>query len=272
MTYGFRCYNNNGIISVDEDSTSYVYLGKTQITTSGDFYINCVGYPMVFFGVPYNVEAPGNGATGRWNDLNARAGIAMTRLRQTNSNTWIVTLACTIPNVQSLGLYIRVFGLLHLNFPNGSGQSYGARARDSQGRLIFDTGCRQLRLAGNSYDTEMIVSSRLPDEVSEPATVGDTAVGLPFSLANKSIMANTRGTAVYPYTTGEYIDSDTGQTTRYYTWLYIESVFWASGNSLYSRKAATGSINVERGGTIDVITSNIPLYTRVAVIDNNLFP
>jgi hypothetical protein len=275
MTFGFRAVNSSGIVSIDEDSTSYVYLGKTQITDN-DVYFHCVGYPLVFFSVPYNVRNENEGINNNWRDLTTNPGIAMRRLRQApgDPNTWIATFSINLNNLAGQGMYVRIFGLLHLNFPFGAGAKYGARAWDSQGRLIFDTGCRQLRLAGNSYDTELQIGTQVAGETDESGNgrTGDTVVGVPFDLGNKSIMANTRGAMLYPYTTGYFKDWDTGQDTWYIQWLWIDTLFWATGNALYARKSATGSFNTESTNNPSVFLSNVTTYTRVAVIDNNLFP
>jgi hypothetical protein len=274
MTYGIRTVNASGIVNIDEDSISYVYLGKIQMTAGGDYYVHCVGYPLVFFGVPYNTVNSGEGANGNFYDLRTRAGLAMRRLRQVpgDPNTWIISISCNLENLPAMGLYIRVFGKLHLNFPAGSGEHWGARLWNAQGQLTFDTGCRQLRLAGNTYDAELLITSRCPGETGEPANVGDTVVGLPFDLANKSIMANTRGTIRYPYTTSAYHDWETGQDLFYVVVMSIDALFWSSGNALYARKSAIAEYGYEGNSQPNVFLSENNIYTRIAVIDNNLFP
>ena len=267
MSYGFRAANANGIVNIDEDSVSYVYLGKQVLT--GEVTISCVGYPLIFFELPYNVTN-NTSNDGRYYDIKNVAGVAMKRLRPHPStpNTWIATFFTTILST----MYIRVFGKLHLNFPNGAGQSYGARAWNSQGQLIFDTGCRQLRLTGNTYDTEILINSRFPPNYGA-ATNGDTALGMPFNLAGKSIMANTRGTIRVPYATGTFFDPGIGRDVYTYDYPEIESIFSASGNTLYSRKSYANSSTFERpGDQITVVQYDINFYTRVALIDNNLFP
>jgi hypothetical protein len=273
MNFGFNALNNADIVSVDDDSTSYVYLGKFQLRDN-DVYFRCVGYPLVFFSLPYNFRNPNEGINDNWGDLTTNPGIAMRRLRQApnDPNTWIATFAINLFDFPNLGLYIRVFGLLHLNFPSGSGERFGAKAWNSQGQLRFDTGCRQLRLAGNIYDTELRIDTIVASEVSGNGRTGDTVVGVPFDLGNKSIMANTRGTMLYPYTTGYYKDWDTGEDHWYIQWLWIDTLFWATGNALYARKSATGSFGTDQSNNPSVFISNTPTYTRVAVIDNNLFP
>lgn len=273
MTYGIKCVNNGNIVSVDEDATTYVYLDKFQITGPGEYTFHCAGYPLVFFDIPYNVNYPQEHDTGKFFDLQYRAGLAMRRLRPHPSvaDYWLVTFSCNMPDIAQRGMYYRVFGLLHRNFPNGAGDRYGARLWNSQGQLSFDSGCRQLRLAGNTYDTELVINSRLPDEVSEPPTIGDTVVGVPFDLAGKSIMANTRGTMLYPYTTDHYTDFETGQDVYTVSWFWIDALFWATGNALYSRKCWIDEYTT-RGGSPSVVTSVNNIYTRVAVIDNALFP
>jgi hypothetical protein len=66
MSYGFRAVNNQGTISVDGDSTSYVYLGKTQFNPNipgrQDIYVHCVGYPLIFFEIFHGVGGTQDGA------------------------------------------------------------------------------------------------------------------------------------------------------------------------------------------------------------------
>ncbi|WP_332848722.1 hypothetical protein [Massilia sp. S19_KUP03_FR1] len=278
MSYGFRAINDSGIVSVDEDSFSYVYLGKYSINvlqSGGDISFHCVGYPLVFFGLPYGtVNGSENDGSGQGHGLlQLRAGVVMSGLRQApgDPNTWIASIFCNFVNGGNPGpLYIRVFGLLHLNFPYGAGQQYGARAWDSQGRLIFDTGCRQLRLAGNTYDAELALASSWPTD-SERIDAKDASITLPFSMAGKSIMANSRGSVTVPYYIGSYIDFDTGQTIDQYDDTTISNIFWSNGNTLYSRKYGY-SVRVDRNGFFSVTDTTQVVYTRVAVIDNNLYP
>lgn len=269
MTYGLKTVNSSGIVSIDEDATSYVYLGKIQIGYGTEYYVHCVGYPLIFFQVPHNVYGSPP-AGGNYNDYLSQGGVAMRRLRQApgDPNTWIITISGGGPN-----LYLRVFGLLHMNFPNGSGEQYGARLRNAQGQLSFDTGCRQLRLAGNSYDTEMTISAAVANEVSGNGDVGTTAVGLPFDMGNKSIMANTRGTIVYPYTYNAYSDWETGQDRFDIVWFWIDTLFSSVGNVLYARKSAIATWDQrDSASNPSVFLQYTNVYTRVAVIDNNLFP
>jgi hypothetical protein len=278
MTYGFRAINGSNIVSIDEDSISYVYLGKWAIDVNQpleqDIAVHCVGYPLVFFGVPYGTVNGGeNNASLGHSTLTYRSGIQMTRIRPAgDGQTWIVTVRCRFMNGGNPGpLYLRVFGQLHQNFPHGAGQSYGARAWDSAGRLIFDTGCRQLRLAGNSYDTEIAIAEAVPGD-NERVDSKDSVVGLPFNLANKSIMANTRGSAFFPYYTGSYQSSDGGYTINQYDVEAVTTLFWSNSNALYARRASVNTQRVERQNDMVVVINGSTTYTRVAVIDNALFP
>lgn len=278
MSYGFRATNVNGIVSIDEDSISYVYLGKYTIPAlqlGGSINVTCVGYPLVFFSLPYGTVNGGEGdGTGSGHGtLALRAGSCMTGLTRHPSlpNTWVVSIFCNFANGGDPGpQYLRVFGQLHLNYPNGAGQSYGARAWDSQGRLIFDTGCRQLRLAGNTYDAELILKGSWPLD-SESVSAKDSSVTLPFNLLNKSFMLNTRGVFVVPYYFNSYVDFDTGQTVDQYNDINLFTIFWTNGNTLYARKYGSGN-RVDRNGFFAVVDTTVDVYTRVAVIDNNLFP
>jgi hypothetical protein len=277
MTYGFRITNANNIVNVDEDSFSYVYLGKVAFDVNNTLEqavtFTCVGYPLVFFGVPYGTVNGGeNNASLGHSTLIMRAGVQMTRLQQVNSNTWTANIRCNFVNGGNPGqLYLRVFGKLHQNFPNGAGQSYGARAWNAAGQLIFDTGCRQLRLAGNTYDTELALSSTVPLD-DQRVDSCDTSVTLPFNLSNKSIMANTRGSIIYPYYTGTDKDPDTQQDVNHFDFETVTTLFWANGNTLYARKASSNTQRVDRTNDIIVSGNGSVTYTRVAVIDNNLFP
>lgn len=278
MSYGFRAINGSNIVSIDEDSWTYVYLGKWAIDVNAqgeqNISVHCVGYPLVFFGIPYGTVNGGeNNASLGHSTLTLRAGIQMTRLRPAgDGQTWIVTIRCLFENGGDPGsLYLRVFGQLHQNFPNGAGQSYGARAWNAAGQLIFDTGCRQLRLAGNTYDTELALSQAVPLD-QDRVDSKDSTVSLPFNLANKSIMANTRGSTVYPYYTGSYQSSDGGYTINTWDFDTVTCLFWASGSTLYARKASVDRVRQETQNDIIAVMNGNVTYTRVAVIDNTLFP
>lgn len=279
MSYGFRAANASGIINVDEDSTTYVYLGKTEFNLNlqgrQDVSINCVGYPLIFIEVPYNVNPETTANTYTY--LPLRVGVAMTRLRQSSSNpnVWIVTVNCNYGNSSpgaNARLQLRVFGLLHRNFPSGSAGGYGARAWTSAGQLSFDTGFRQLRLAGNTYDTEINVNANYPLTNTADVRASDTSVTLPFSMANKSIMANTRNCMVIPYKYNTYKDFDTGQDINQYVYMYIDTGFWASGNTLYSRKFSTYSTTEDTAAERVAQGAWQGTFSRLAIIDNSLFP
>lgn len=277
MTYGLRTVNNSGIVSIDENSTSYVYLGKVQIDAlqgGGDIYVSCVGYPLIFFGIPYNTTNGGENPASDYTGLQYRPAISMTRLRQApgNANTWIVSISCNFVNGGDPGpLYVRVFGLLHLNFPSGSSEHWGMRLWNAQGKLTFDTGCRQLRLAGNTYEIEMALNSHWP-LVGQRCDSTDVAVGLPFDLANKSICANTRGTMQVPYKYNSYQDFETGRTINQYRTMYVDTGYWSTSNVLYARKFSMSVDYFETEADIGVNMTENNIYTRVAVIDNNLYP
>lgn len=277
MTYGYRARNGSDIITVDENSGTYVYLGKWPIDiNTGGLSVHCVGYPLIFFGIPYDTVNGGeNGAGFGHGFLRTRAGISMTGLQQSagDPNIWNVNINCNFVNGGNPGqLYVRVFGLLHLNFPNGSGVQWGARMwNQSTGRVYVDSGCRPLRLAGNTYDTELQLPAAVPLD-TERADSKDTAVSLPFNMSGKSIMANTRGTVTYPFYTGTYKDSDTQQDVDMYDLALIDTMFWSSGSTLYARRVSRSQSYYERTSGLIVVAPPQVVYTRVAVIDNNLFP
>lgn len=279
---GFRSLNNsNNIISVDTDSWSYVYLGKVQIDSSDrreqDYYITCVGYPLVFIQVPYNSRGSGdNDAAVGHGNLILRSGVQIVRVRPgPNPNSWFISVRANFTNYPSAVslpvIFLRVFGKLHDNFPNGSGQPAGLRLRNTANQLIFDTGCRQLRLAGNTYNAELALQSAVPLD-SDRVDRYDTAVAFPFSMENKSVMANTRGDVVYPYYTGHYEQFDPPASIDQYDIESVTSLFWASGNTLYAKKASVNTDRLDTEANIIIVTNGSVTYTRVAVIDNNLFP
>jgi len=277
LTYGARFRNaSNNYVTVDEESPSYVYLGKYQIPDQGggtfDIYVHCVGYPLVFFGLPYNV-GPGGGRVD-FNACQDRVGIQVMKTAPTNdSATWVITVKVAAQNRTGLNLWLRVFGMLHLNFPNGSWDHYGARFWNSQSQLVFDAGFKQLRLAGNSYSTELALPYMAPDPNRDANDKYDAVVGVPFDLANKSICANARGIIYLPYQYGSYVDFDTQQNiNQFYTMAY-DTMYWATGNALWARRICTnfGRLDTTDNPSADYSQCQI-VYTRICAIDNNLYP
>lgn len=278
-SYGMEFMNGSNIFTIDESSRTFVYLGKygplAGATAVRDVDVTCVGFPLVFMSVPYNFTAGDNGAN--------RTGLFVRRIRPLGVNLWRVSIGgCNgsegLSNI-SIGTELRVFGLLDLNFPTGSGEQFGAWAWDASGRLTFDSGLRMLRLAGNTYDTEIELHRLAPS--LDGAGLGsytafDTSVAMPFDLSGKSICAGGRG-RIYGYEQiGEYYDPGAGYNVyQYRTWGWVNG-YWASGSTLYARKVAEGGEGyLETYGTpistIDISNLNT-VYTRLSVIDNSQFP
>lgn len=278
MTYGMQTSNGTNVLNIDENLKAYVYLGKwaipDRIGAHVSITINCVGYPMVFFGVPYDVSSgdPDAGSNTNWPAFMRRHGVAMTSLVSLGGNQWRVDLSVANPSGTVLGLFIRVFGRLDLNFPNGSGQQYGALVWNASSQLVFDSNLPMLRLAGNTYDTELILTPATPAS-NQVNSACDALVNLPFGLQNKSIAANARGVIHEPYGDGGYQDWDTGQWIDQYKVLAFESLYWASGNQLQVRRIALEEHGYESSLPFFIDNSRCQtVYSRLAVIDNSLFP
>lgn len=265
MSYGVSFKNASGDFTVDENTRAYVYLGKytvsSEITT-----ITCAGVPLIFFSVPHNDTS---GESGYY-----RNGVYVRGLRYLGGNQWEVRSG----GGASSPIVLRVFGRLDLNYPSGvPGNSYGLRVWDAASRLVFDSGGRMLRLAGNTYDVEIKLDSRYPGYTTGDPSLNyadfDTAVSLPFSMSGKSILANTRGTRANLQQTGSVHDPGVGQELFFgieTVWTYG---YWASGSTLVARNVLVSESPVDFYGAWPSTGGLLmDAYTRLAVIDNSHFP
>ncbi|TXI23125.1 MAG: hypothetical protein E6Q67_04920 [Roseateles sp.] len=284
--YGFRFVNDSGIVSVDEDTRAYVYLGKygpfgANGVTDYTVDITCAGFPIIFFSVP-SITAGDGGVAG--NEPWIRSGVYLRKLTYLGGNSWRVTMsgfnASTTVNgaFVSLATTLRVFGRLDLNFPGGApGGGYGMRVWNSGGALVFDSNARMLKLAGNTYDVELQLKKYYPGySTGDPAAdyaAWDTAVTMPWSMAGKSIQATSRGMLHHLQLSGSYYDPGSGLTVYQYTVYDWATGYWSTGSTLVARKLYVGSSVQEFAGPTSVVTSGLAdVYTRLAVIDNSQFP
>lgn len=273
MSYGFQAVNGSNIVTVDENTRAYVYLGKYTVSSASSDQvttINCVGVPLVFFSAPHGLT------TGE--SSYRRHGTLIRGLKQVGSNQWQVRTFNSAPELGgSFALELRVFGRLDLNYSSGVPGSYGIRVWDSAGRLVFDSNGRMLRLAGNTYDTEIKLDFRRPGSTGGDPTLDyddyDTAVPVAFSMSGKSILATTRGIRYGLQQTGSVWDPGVGMELFFgtrYTWAHG---YWASGSMLYARNVL---INEEPADYYGSWPSDGSLwqdaYTRLSVIDNAHFP
>lgn len=278
MTYGMQTTNGANVLNIHEGMKAYVYLGKwaipDQLGARVSVTINCAGYPMVFFGVPYNISNgdPGAGSNTGWPAFTKRHGISLTSLVPLGSNQWRLDLSVANPSSTALGLFVRVFGRLDLNYPTGSGQQFGMQVWDASSQIVFDSNLRMLRLAGNTYDTEIVLSPQNPSS-SHVNSACDVVVNVLFDMQNKSICANARGVIYEPYGNGGYQDWDTGQWIDQYEILHFETLYWSTGSQLHARRIALGSHSYETPLPFVIDNSRCQtVYSRLAVIDNSLFP
>lgn len=260
MTFGMKTWNGSTIVTIDDNTRAMVYMGKAAIP---DQYahptvdISCKGVPTVYFGIP----------VGR----SDRAGVAVTGIKAVGTDLWRVSLTVYNPSGAALGLYLRWFGLLNLNYPNGSAEGWGVRAWDGSSRLIFDSGLKMHRLAGNTYATELVLLPSVPDR-NEAKNAYDTSAVLPFSLTNKSIRANARGTVRFPEYVGTYTDFDHTVVDQYNKKTY-ETVYAGSGSTLNVMRVVTDEIMFETAIPLLIDMSKYQtVYSRLAVIDNAVFP
>lgn len=284
MSYGAVFTNDSGISNIDADQLSYVYLGKYgpfggDYLVEYDVDVTCVGYPLVFFSVPYNFTA-GDGYSGlAW----LRSGVAIGKITSLGSNTWRVHIigdnASLRDSYVSLNTELRVFGRLDLNYPSGSSINYGVRMWDSAGRISFDSGLRQLRLAGNTYDQEITLGDYIGTQgeglTNSNYTAQDKSLTVPFNMAGKSICANTRGVIEVYTQTGVYYDPGIATSVYTYDAWDLAPCYWASGTTLYARQMPIRQRSFDSFGG----SYNGPapegfgaVYTRLAVIDNSKFP
>jgi hypothetical protein len=286
MTHGFRARNVTGRnITIDANHISYVYLGKylipSQIGDSVHVDFSCVGTPLVFFSVPYNVTGvdEGNYTWGGPQSLNqqhARVGIAMSKLESIGTNSWRAWFLVKNDNGPELGLYLRVFGKLHLNPLGGTAPAPGLRIRKpGSGEVVFDARAPMLRLAGDTYSIEILLTPDIPMADSENPNAKDVTVAVPFNMANKSICATTRGLVHYPYNVASYFDDGIGQNMTQYEIVAYASLYWSNGSNLYVRRSPGGSerLDVPDSAGFSIDNSNcVNSYSRLAVIDNTKFP
>lgn len=260
MTYGFRAVNTNGVVTIDEKSKTYAYLGVYAIDdqslhTSID--VDCVGFPFIYFSLPY----------GR----SDRAGIAQTGLHSIGVNRWRISFTVYNPSSAALGLQCRVFGRTDLNFAGGSGNPWGFFLFTPAGELLFDSNLPMHKLAGNTYSYELTLTAQVPTGADSP-TKYDASFVMPFDLAGKSLCANTRGIVRYPEYWGGYQDWDTGQWIDQYQIRKFETVFYAQGAQLIAARVYEfdGIVEVTTPLTVD-FSKLQTVYSRVAFIQNNRF-
>jgi len=265
--------NSRGHLTVTRDYVGYGYLSKAAIpATQGiyDIWVSCVGTPRIFFDIPYNVaDSSGQG----YQQALGKAGVAMAGLRSGGTNAWIVTVIVNPGDSGSLpGLYIRVFGRVDLNWPSGSSRVPNLKIWTDAQKLCFDAGVRMLKLAGDTYETELILTNAVPG-LYDPNNNCDAAITLPFSMANKSIAAQTRSTLSYPYNYGSYppFDGSPEEIYQYHIITY-NTLFAASGSQLQIKRCGTSDSFTEVPGGMGVVTTSKPAYSRLAVIDNTKFP
>jgi hypothetical protein len=275
MRMGFQTKNlAKGNITIDSSLRAYVYLGKypipSQIGTYPTIDFQCNGMPQVYFEVPYNITAQDSGTSGLLS-YQTRTGINLSRLSPLGASTWRATLAINNANGPSLGLFLRVFGRLDLN-PPAPPYGHGLMVRALDGAMLFYSGKRMLRLAGDTYDTQLTLPWEVPDGGgADLANSRDTAVNLPFSMQGKSIAANARGVVHWPYNIGGYVSD--GQEFNQYDVLQYHTLYWANGNQLQVRRIATGVDRIEITGPLIINNSKCQtVYSRLSVIDNSQFP
>ena len=261
MTYGLQTINDSGVLNIDENLKTYVYLGKyaipDQIGMDVTIDIVCNGYPLIYFSIPQG-------------DAN-RTGIAMTKLAFVVGNQWKVSFTLHNPAFLNLGLFMRVFGRLDLNYPSGSGAQFGMLVWNEAGQLVFDSNLPMHRLAGNTYDTELVLVFDVPTP-TDPVNKHDHSYTLPFNMTGKSISANCRGMIYYPEYKGSYVDWDTGENIDQYDVGNFVSLYWYNGNDLVIGRVRFAGRSFETTGPVVIDYSNCHLvYSRLAVIDNNLF-
>lgn len=274
MTYGIQTKNLvKGNITIDPNLRAYFYMGKhlipSQIGSSPTVDFQCNGIPQLYFEVPYNITAQDLGTTGL-DSFRSRTGINLRKLESLGSNNWRATLGLNNLNGPPLALYLRVFGRLDLN-PPAPPYGHGIMVRSLSGEMIFYSGKRMLRLAGDTYDVELTLPWPTPASEDAAANSQDTAINLPFNMAGKSIAANTRGTVSTPYYLYSY--DDDGQIKDRYEVLRFQTMYWANGNQLQMRRIAPESESIDSVGALIIDNSKCQtVYSRLSVIDNSLFP
>ena len=276
MSYGFRARNINGHVTIDENLIGYAYLGKHVLPSQvGNTYVDftCVGVPLVYFDVPYNRTQEEQGTATSLARFRSRTGVCMVKLQDLGSNNWRAHFMIANYNGPDLGLYIRVFGKIHLNFAASAGAHYGLRVRNSAGEVVFDYEAPMMALAGDTYGTEILLKPDVPMMDTDNADKYDTAVSVPFNMANKSICATTRGVIHYPYDVAGSYDVGSGQFIDTYEVMAYYSMYWANGSTLYARRVGGDSTQFQDVPGLIIDNSNcVPTYSRLAVIDNTRYP
>lgn len=273
MTYGIQTKNlAKGNITIDSSLRGYVYMGKYLIPSQIGPYpvveFSCAGFPQLYFEVPYNITAQDLGTSGL-DALRARTGICLGKLESIGTNRWRATIVLNNFNGPPLPLYLRVFGRLDLN-PPPRPWGHGLMVRTVEGAMVFHSSKRMLRLAGDTYDVELTLPWFTPT-VDQQVSVYDTVVNLPFSMQNKSIAANSRGTVSTPYYLYSY--DDDGQTKDRYAVHRYHTLYWAVGNQLQMRRIAPESQEIDSVGGLIIDNSKCQtVYSRLSVIDNLQFP
>lgn len=275
MTQGIRTKNlARGNITIDDSLRSYRYLGKylipSQIGQSVSIQFTCAGFPQIYHDVPYAITAQDD-YTSTFSRMFSRTGISLARLDNLGGSTWRATFTVNNFNGPFYPWYMRVFGRLDLNPPPS--RPTGLRVRNLNGELIFDSNCRPLRLAGDTYDVEMALQYMVPQEAGTTTDIAqyDTAVNLPFNMAGKSICATARGLIYWLYYRGSYVDD--GQLVYQYDVANFQTLYWANGSTLYARRVAIDVSTAEFASppALDLSRCQI-VYSRLSVIDNSLFP
>jgi hypothetical protein len=274
MSAVFKTVNQRGNLSITQDHVGYAYLGKYAIDGGGGFTtvtFSCVGMPLVFFSIPYNISDTNPTSAA---PLAYRVGVSLAGLVSNGGNSWTAHIfVSNLNNGAALsGLYLRAFGRLADNWPNGSGRTPNLIIRTDAGKMVFDAGVRMLKLAGDTYSTELTLVSTVPTE-SEAANKYDATVVMPFDMANKSISAAPRSTIAWPYFVGAYTNWETNQYVEQYDIYKFYTAYAASGNNLLVKRIGVYDRREEYdGGLSGIGSTGVSGYSRLAVIDNTKFP
>lgn len=275
MTYGLRTKNlTRGNTTIDENLRSYRYLGKYQIPSRMGNYptveFTCAGFPQIFHDVPYNITSEDD-TSSEYGLMWSRSGLSLQRLDNLGGNRWRATFNCNNFNGPNYEWYMRVFGRLDLN--PVAGNRYGLQVKNLDNVVIFDSACRPLRLAGDTYNTEIVLGWEWPQNFITRAEIEryDTFVDVPFNLSGKSICATSRGAIYALYQRGGHYDD--GQWMFEFEIAKFHTLYWANGSRLYARRIPLDVSYVEYPSDPIVTTYKLQVvYSRLAVIDNSLFP
>ena len=266
MTALSRVVNSRGHYTIDRERDGYGYIGKYALAGGiSSVTFPCLGFPLVFFSIPYNQPDPGaktvENAYGE-----GRPGTVLIGVKNNGNGTWTATA------ISGAGEYLRVFGKVSQNWPNGSGRVPNLKLRGDDGTLHFDAGLRMLKLAGDTYDMELVLDHQVPGW-KEPTNKYDRSYAVPFDLNNKSIAAACRCTIGMPYDYGVRTDWDTGQSYTQWHMPYYDTLYAGSGSNLQVKRCITeNDPDFETTGFYNVGASSITTYSRLAVIDNTKYP